>query len=364
MNMKLKQYFIPLALPLVLFSGCGAEVEEASLEDLVRSVNVEVVEVEPENFSSYLRLVGTVNTSNDVIISSEVSGRVVEFYRREGSRVRNGEPIVKIDDQRLRQEVRRQQAVTEQSRENYERLQRLYATDNIGSEMDVINARFTWEQNQAALEGLQVDLENTTIRAPFDGEVDRIDVETGEMVSIGTPVLRMISRTGLKVTLGVPARYSDVVDSGDEAEVWFDFAPERRYRLPIIFVGRSIDPRNRTFKVDLALPENLDHLKVDMLANVRLRTEFLEDVVVIGEEYVFRKEGRHVAYVAGENEQGQAVARERTLRIGPGFGGRLVVQEGLEPGDRLITAGSSYLQEMSRIRIVENEEGAVAGQVR
>jgi multidrug efflux pump subunit AcrA (membrane-fusion protein) len=64
--------------------------EAEDREELVRSVNVHIVDVEPEDFSSYLRLIGTISTSNDVRVSAEVSGRITEFYKREGGFARKG----------------------------------------------------------------------------------------------------------------------------------------------------------------------------------------------------------------------------------------------------------------------------------
>ncbi|MEX2368766.1 MAG: efflux RND transporter periplasmic adaptor subunit [Balneolaceae bacterium] len=359
MNVNRLILLLIFTVSLVLLS-CETEAPEESETELVRTVNVELLELEPEDFASYLRLVGTVTTSQDVRISAEVSGRVLEFYKREGDSVRKGGQILKIDDQKLRQEVRRLRAVTEQSRENYERLQRLYETDDIGSEIEVLNARYTYEQNQASLESMEVDLENTSIKAPFNGEIEEILVETGERVSPGTPVLRLISRSGMKITVGIPGRYSGDVDRGDEAEVWFDFAPENRLNLPISFVGSTIDPLNRTFKADLELPDDVVNAKIDMLANVRLRTHHIPEVIVVGEEFIFRRDDHYVAYVAGENEEGQPVAVERSLDLGPTYGNRVVVNEGLNAGDRLITLGSSYLQDGTRISPSGNSSGQVA----
>lgn len=343
----------------LVFTSCDSGLPEEPETDQVRSVNVELEELSPEDFASYLRLVGTVTTNNDVQISAEVNGRIQEFYKREGDSVAEGENILKINDQKLRQEVRRLRAVTEQSRENYERLQRLYETDDIGSEIDVLNARYTYEQNQASLESMEVDLENTLIKAPFSGEVDEILIEAGEMVSSGTPVLRLISKSGMKITLGVPGRYADEVDRGDEAEVWFDFDPENRFYLPITNVSNSIDPTNRTFKMDLDLPPDEINTKIDMLANVRLRINHIPDVIIVGEEYIFTKNGHHVAYIAGENEDGQNVAIERRVELGPSYGNRVVVSEGLDEGDRLVTQGSSYLQDSTRITISGESPGTM-----
>lgn len=343
---------------LLLATACQSE-EQADVTDeetLVRTVNVNVVEITPGEFNSYIRMAGNVTTSNDVHISAEVSGRVMNVLNREGVRISEGESILKIDDRRLLQEIRRLEAQTEQSRENFERLQNLYNDQNIGSEIDVINARSTFEQNQASLEALRVDLEHTTITAPFDGIVEDISVEAGEMVAPGTEVARMISQSGLKLTIGVPARYANAVDIGDMAEVWFDFAPEEIHSLPVTFIGNSIDPNNRTFRAELEFPTGMEDIKVEMLANVRLRTMHIDSTIVVSEEFILNENGGSVAYVTSENENGQPVAEQRILSTGPASGSQIVVNAGLEPGDYLITVGSAYLQNGTRINIVTPTE--------
>ncbi|NIQ11239.1 MAG: hypothetical protein GWO08_16805, partial [Gammaproteobacteria bacterium] len=90
------------------------------------------------------------------------------------------------------------------------------------------------------------------------------------------------------VELGVPARYAGAVNLGDMAEIWFDYDTETRYQLPVTFIGNTIDPTNRTFTVEIDLPTELNQVKIDMIANVRLRTERIENAIVIGEEYVFQ----------------------------------------------------------------------------
>lgn len=356
--MKQFKYFISLILMLAFSSAC--EVEESEIAEDVKTVNVQTEQVAPEVFESYLRLVGTVTTNSDVQVAAEVSGRITEVRKKEGEKVQKGETVIKVDDRKLQQELNRLQATTSQSRENYERLKRLYEEENIGSEIDYLNAKYTYEQNRAALESLRVDLENTSISAPFSGSIETIFTEVGEMVSPGTPVFRLINKNDKKVLVGVPARYSGSVDLGDNAEVWFDFDPETRYQLPVTFIGSSIDPRNRTFEVEIELPVDIDQIKIDMIANVRLITERVDNVIVVGEEYIFQKEGNDVVYVFNQNENGEAIASERVVNIGLQYGNEVVIESGLAAGDELITLGSSYLQDGSRIQKTESERSEMA----
>lgn len=355
--MKNIQTITIVLLALGVLFAC--ETETAEPEQAVKTVNVKTERLEPEVFESYLQQVGTVTTNRDVRVSSEVSGRIVNLNKEEGEQVREGETVIKVDDRKLQQELNRLQATTSQSKENYERLKRLYEEQNIGSEIDYLNAKYTYEQNLAALESIRIDLENTSISAPYTGIVETVLTEVGEMVSTGTPVFRLISKKSKKVLLGVPARYASALDLGDMAEVWFDFDTETRYQLPVTFIGNTIDPTNRTFAVEIKLPTELDQVKIDMIANVRLETEKIEDVIVVGEEYVFQKNGNNVVYVAGRDEEGNPIAAERIVSLGSTYGNDVVIQEGLAVGEELITFGASYLQDGSRIVNVEEEQSAM-----
>lgn len=354
MMMKHVKYLIILLLVPAFLYSCETEEGEAA-EEVVKTVNVETEQIEPEVFESYLRLVGTVITNSDVQVAAEVSGRITEVEKKEGEQIQKGHTVIKVDDRKLQQEVNRLQATTSQARENYERLKRLYEEENIGSEIDYLNAKYNYEQNLAALESLRVDLENTSISAPFTGSIETIYTEVGEMVSPGTPAFRLINKKDKRVLVGVPARYSGSVDLGDTAEVWFDFDTETRYQIPVTFIGGAIDPRNRTFEVEIELPVEINQIKIDMIANVRLRTERIENVIVVGEQFIFQKGGNDVVYVFDKNEQGDPIASERVVNLGMQYGNEIMIEEGLSTEDELITLGASYLQDGSRVQKTETE---------
>lgn len=352
----MKTLFILLlaGLLFVFFPGCSESGEDVQNEQLVKSVNVEVEEIQPSDFSSYLRLVGTIETGDDIQVSSEVSGRIENFYVTEGGRVKQGQVIAKIDDRKLQQEARRLQAVTKQSEENYLRLKRLYQEENIGSEIDFLNARYTFQQNKASLESVRVDIENTEIKSPVEGLIEELPLEKGEMISAGMPIARVIGRDRIKVSFGVPARYAGDVDLNDKADVWFDYNPSQIYQLPISFIGQSISTQSRTFTTEAMFEKPGNEIKVDMLANVKLQTEFMQNRIVVSEEFIHQNNGKHIAFIAGEDEDGNPIAVERELELGVSFGNETVINRGLEFGEKLITIGSSYLLDETRINIVDN----------
>lgn len=356
-----KKYIIAIVSVLGIVTACSQE-QETPQEELVKTVNVETEILEPKVFNRYLRLVGTVESLNDVQISAEVSGRIEKYYVEKGKQIKKGAPILKIDDDKLLQEKARLEAQTGQAREQYERLKKVFEQDSIGSEIDVINTRSAYQQSKSALESIKVDIKNTTVRAPFDAIFEDRMLEAGEMASPGMALVRIIGREQLKVTAGVPSRFSDVVSPGDEAEVWFDFASSDTLSLPITYVAESIDSQARTFKIEIALPPKAEKYKIEMIANVKLRTLQRKGAVVIGEEYVYQKERGFVVYTVEENEEGNLVAKEQLVQLGPSYENNVVIEAGLEPGRRLITVGSSFLQDDTRIEIVDGENNELAQQ--
>jgi RND family efflux transporter MFP subunit len=349
----------PILILIILMAGitaaCSQE-EEAVTDNRVRTVNVETEMLQPGVFNRYLRLVGTVESQNDVMISAEVSGRIEQYFAEKGSLVSKGEAILKIDDSKLLQEKSRLEAQTEQAREQYERLQRVFEQDSIGSEIEVINARSAYRQSQSALESIKVDLGNTTVKAPFDAILEDRFLEEGEMASPGAALVRLIGSEKLKVTAGVPARYADVVSVGDSVKLWFDTQESDTLTAEIIYVASSVDPQNRTFKIEVELPREARNYKVDMVTNIRLNTLSEENVIVVSEEFVYKKDNEFIAYVKAQNENGEPVAERRVLRLGPSYQTDVIIREGLQKGDELITTGSAFLNEGMRLNIIAAED--------
>lgn len=350
--------FVVLVFSLTLHNCSSDKMESSEPEELIKMVNVETEVLSSEPFNSFLRLVGTVETSDDVQLSAEVSGKVFMHVVSEGQKVQKGQTILRIDDAKLSQEVARLEAVVAQSETTWKRVQTLYEEENIGSEIDYLNAKYAYDQNKSALSSLSVDLENTEIIAPFTGVVETIFVEEGEMVAPGMPAIRLIGANQFVISAGVPARYANVVELGDRVDVWFDTQVQDTLAGTIVYVANSIDPSNRTFKIDIRLPSGKTYYKVDMIANLRLNTLSLNQAVVVSEEFVYSKGEGYVMYVKGTNSEGKDIALERKVELGPSFKTEVVINRGLAPGDEIITIGSAFLNDRVRINVV-NSTGPV-----
>lgn len=357
-----KKYITMLLVAASIFVGCTQEQKAASDEVLVKTVDVETQTVAPQVFERHLQLIGTVEARNDVRVSAEVSGRIEQYFVEKGDRVQKGEAILKIDDSKLRQELARLQAQALQAREQYQRLKRIFEQDSIGSEMGVIDARAIYKQRKAALKSLKVDLENTTVKAPFAGIFNEKLLGVGEMASPGTQLFRLIGTGDLRVTAGVASSFADVIDQGDNAQIWFAFQVSDTLSLPISYVSQSINPDSRTFEIGVELPSSSENYKVDMSANVKLQILKLDSSVVVGKEYIYPVENHYAVYIIGQNKEGEAIAIQQRVQLGPDYKNRTVIARGLQPGDELITAGSAFLQDGMRVKVADQKQEKLAQQ--
>lgn len=359
-----KLNILSVALLTFILTGCSSENEqqESQPEELVKSVNVSTQDVGVSTFSSYIKVVGTVETSHDIMISAEVSGKVESYQIQEGQSVRKGEAIVRLEDSKLVSEKNRLEAATTIAKENFERLEKIYQ-DGIGSEIDYLNAKYNYEQSSSALASIKVDLSNTVIKAPFNGRLESKVVEEGEMAIIGQPIFRIIGDENFKITAGVPARYASVIKEGDKVDIWFDEYNSETILGTITFVAGSINPQDRTFEIEVELPETTIPFKVDMIANVRLNTNFQQDVLVINKEYVYSKDDNYVVYVLGVDSDGHHIALEKNVTMGRTYKNDVIIKEGLELNEELITLGSAFLVDGMRVTVINKDSNKESNQV-
>ncbi len=336
--------------------GAGSESAESGEAAYVKVVNVVIRTVEPTEFTSYVRMTGVVEAFQDVVVSSQESGVIEQVIVEKGSRVRAGQAIVRIDDEILAAQVDEARASAALARERYERQRQLWEDEGIGSEIAFLQTKYDAQSADARLSFLEARLARHSIRSPIAGLLDERYVDTGEIVAPGTPVARVLTVDKLKVVGGVPERFGPYVAEGGSAVINFDVLPGQTLEGTIEYVGAAVDPQNRTFPIEILLDNPGGRLKPQMVANVRVATERLTDVIVVAQDVVQRTEDGYQVFVAvGDGES--MVAEARNVDLGPSFENEVVVVGGLGAGDRLIATGHQLVDAGDRVRDVSEGGG-------
>lgn len=345
--------------------GGGAQAGQAAAEDAqegdaatatpqtaeTRSINVEVATLEPTPFREFIRLTGTVEADQDVTIAAEEEGVVRALLVEKGARVEAGQPILKIDDEVLRAQYEQAQAQAQLARETYERQRRLWEDEKIGSEIAYLETKYGADVATANAKALAARLERTTVRAPVAGILDDRLVEVGDMVAPGTAVARIIDADPVEVVAGAPERFAGDLTNGAPARVVLDALDGREFEGSVGFVGAAVDADSRTFPLEVVVPNPDGNIKPGMVATLRILRASLDAAVVVPQEALQRTEGGFVVYVAVDRD-GVTVAERREVVRGGSDRDSVVIESGLEVGDRLIVVGQQQVAPGDRLTIV------------
>jgi membrane fusion protein (multidrug efflux system) len=337
----------------VALAGCGtaaADSTEAGAS-FGRVINVSVATLVPERFVEDIRLTAVAVANQDVQVSAEESGVIRTLYVERGQAVGEGDPIAKIDDSVLAAQVAQARAAAEFAAQTWERRRRLWEDDQVGSEIAYLEAKFAAEQSAASLASLEARLARTLIRAPFAGILDDRFVDVGAMVSPGQAVARLVDLEPIKVVAGVPERYAPDIRVGDQVMLDFEVLEGDATTTSIRYVSATVDPRNRTFAIEVQLPNPGRVIKPQMIAAMGVTRRAVDDAIVVPQDALVRTEDGYVAFVAVERD-GTPRAEARSVVLGPRRRNLVVIESGLEAGDRLIVVGQKSVENGDHIRIV------------
>lgn len=351
------------AASLVVTAGCGSsaggEVPSQVSGAGARIVNVEVLTMAAERFEDQVGITGTVEAERNVVVAAEESGVVREVLVEKGRVVQADQPLLRIDDRILRAQVDQARAEAALAHETWERQRRLWEDERIGSELTYLQARYRAETAAANLRVLEARLERTVVRAPIGGVLDDRPVEVGSMVAPGATVARVIDVATLKVTGGVPERYAGEIRPNSAATVVFDGFGGREFAGRIKFVGSAVNEQNRTFPVDVSIPNSAGTFKPGMVARVRLIRGAAREAVLVPREAVLRTDAGYIVFTV-DDADGRQTARATPVVTGSGAGNRVVIESGLRPGDRVIVVGQHQVTDGDVIQIVAQAGGGGA----
>ncbi len=383
MNTPMHHRFRPLVTTAVLaftlaLAGCaGSDNAEAPPEEPAASpssrriVRVETILVEPTTFVDVVEITGAIDTSDDATLSAQTAG-TVRALAPLGESVVKGQTVARLDPSLARAAVEQARALVETAQaqfafaeDTYRRQEPLYR-DSIISALEFENIRTRKNQaeaqlNQAkaALAQAEEQLGYTRITAPFAGIVEAHLVEVGEQVMPGTPVARVVNTKKVKVAAGVPERYALDIRSGASVEVGFNAYGIPRRSARVSFVGSVINPSNRTFPIEILLDNADGSLKPEMIAEVYVTRKRLEDRLVVPQTAVLLDENGTSLFVVERTPDGP-IARRRAVTLGPSYGRRTVISEGLNPGDEVIVVGQSKVTDGDVVEIVSSSPDLAA----
>jgi membrane fusion protein (multidrug efflux system) len=335
---------LPLLLLSAYFLGCNrGEGRETKGTQEVRIIKVAVEKVEPRVMRDILVLPGETEPWLDVLVPSDLAGRIEWLGPKEGDRVRQGENIARIDAALLKASLDKAQAAFVLTENLLKRRRELHARNIINQE-ELDRSITEYNLAEGALKQARIEYEKAFIKAPAEGIVNRIYVDEGEFIDRGKTLLHLVNVDRIKVGINVPELDVPHVKRGQAAAITIDALPNLNLEGNIDFISYKADPATKTFLVRVLI-ENPSHIiRPGMIARVALLRRIATDALSVPLFALVERGGERLIFV---EEDG--VAKARAVSLGMIERDRVQITEGLRPGELLIVSGLSEIEEGTRV---------------
>jgi membrane fusion protein, multidrug efflux system len=335
------------------------EIEELQIKiskldttDKVRRL-VTVDTIRTGDFKHFVDIQAVIQSDDVVNISSDIPGRIIRLFIREGQQVSRGQLVAKIDMESTEKQLEELQTALDLATTVYERQSRLWE-QNIGSEIQYLEARNNKERLEKSIASIRTQLAKANVYAPTSGVVEVLNIKEGEFANPGMPVGTIVNLNRLKVVADVPENYVGKIRKGEKVRIIFPTLGED-LEATVSMIGKTISPSNRTFKVEANLPGGKrEFFKPNMLALMKISDYEEKNAISIPQEIAQQEaSGKHFVLLKKQDEQG-AYASKVYVTLGKSYDNSILVQEGLKQGDVVIIQGARGLANNELIEVLSN----------
>ncbi|MFC5047395.1 efflux RND transporter periplasmic adaptor subunit [Aquimarina hainanensis] len=304
-------------------------------------------------FNHYLELQGHVETKQNIVLYPETSGTLTRIYVKEGQWVSKGQVLARIDDGGLGQQLAQAEVQSQLAKTTYDRQKRLW-DQKIGSEIQYLQAKATYESQQNAVNQIKRMLAKTTINAPFSGIVDDVITEQGSVAVPGqTAVLRIVNLKNMYIETEVPESHITNITKGKDVQVYFPVTGQT-INTKIRQVGNYINPSNRSFSIEVEVPNKDGLIKPNLTAKVKINDYTNPKAILIPQSIISENaDGDQYTYVTSEkNAENIAIAQKVIIKTGKTEGDYIEILEGITAGNSIIKEGARSVKNGQEVKII------------
>ena len=312
---------------------------------------VEVFAVNPVMFEHYVQVQGSVKSDELINIFPEFSGVVKAIYVKSGDVVKKGQPLIKIDDGGLKEQLSQLEIGFELTKTTFERQKRLW-DQNIGSEIKFLESKTMFEAQKQGIEQLKKQIKKTLIEAPFSGNIDNVIVKKGEVVYPGRSNLMMLlNLDNLYIESNVPEKHIASISYGNKAIVHFPLL-NKTILTTIRQSGSYINPINRTFKIEMDIEKNDLNIKPNLNSKVKINDYSNNSALMINQNFIsIDSDNKEYVYKI-YNKDKKTYVSKNIIITGKNDGANVEVISGLISGDRVVSEGIRKLVDNARVKII------------
>lgn len=335
-----------LALFLFLAVGCKAPEQKSQPES--KAVSVKVRQVEEVEYLIPVRVTGSLSTTTQMKLSFKTGGIIDQMNVKEGRAVSRGAVLAVLDLSEIRAQVSKAEIGLEKSRRDMNRALNLYQ-DSVATLEQYQNARSAFELASAQKQIADFNLQHSRIKAPSDGKIMKILVEANEVIGPGYPAI-LFASTENDWVVRASLTDKDIVKLliGDSALVTMDAFPGIKFRARVSELASVADPVTGTYEAELMILQAHPQFRTGFFSRAEIYPAGISRSLAVPIEALMNASDQKAHVFVYEETgvqgtQGGAVSK-RILKTGRIIGEKVVVIEGLDEGEWIVTDGAKYLK--------------------
>lgn len=309
------------------------------------NINAEVLKY--SSLTDKIRSIGTTLPDEEVDLAFESSGKVVAIYFTEGTHVKAGDLLAKINDKPLQAQLKKLEAQVPLAKDRVYRQRTLLEKDAVSQEA-YEQVATEYEKLMADIELVKANIAQTELRAPFDGIIGLRSVSEGAYVTSSSSVIAKLTKISpLKIEFSIPERYASEIRDGSPIV----FRMERggllhEYKATVYAVESKVDTETRTLRVRAAYPNIGESILPGRYTSVEITRQEIKNALAIPSEALIPEMGKDIVYLYKSG-----VAEPTEIKIGLRTEDHVQVLSGLVPGDTLIVSGVMQLRTGMKVSI-------------
>ncbi len=317
----------------------------ASLDTKKEEALVAVEKVKDTVFSHYLEVQGNVNTKENILIQPEVPGTLVTLNAVAGQHVTKGQVLGSIDDGGGSQQLASLENQFALAKTTFERQKNLW-NQKIGSEIQFLNAQTQMISAQKAVAQAKAQLGKTVIKAPFTGVIDEVFVERGEVVAAGIKgLMRIVNLNNMYVSTSIPETYIGKLKVGTIVDVNLT-ALGKNFVGKVRQVANNINPSNRTFGIEVAVPNTENLLRPNQVAKLKVIDYVNKNAIIVPTNVIQEDgQGHKFVFIATDIKDKTGTAKKVIVTVGQSSDNVTEILTGLSAEDRIVTEGVNAISE-------------------
>jgi RND family efflux transporter MFP subunit len=305
---------------------------------------VSVMSVKDTVFSHYLEVQGNVNTKENLIIYPQFSGILNTLNVIAGQKVSKGQLLGSIDDGGLSQQLAQMETQMALAKTTFERQKRLW-DQKIGSEIQYLQAQTNMISQQKAVSQMKAQLAKTRIIAPFSGVIDELIAERGQVVGPGQGLMRIVNLNNMYVSTAVPESYIGKLKVGTVVNVYLA-SLGKTYIGKIRQVANNINPNNRSFGIEVSVPNTENVLRPNQVAKLKIIDYTNANAVVVPSNVIqVDGNGDQFVFEATSIKDKTGIAKKVIVKVGKTSENFTEIISGLEPKTVVVSDGVNTVSE-------------------